>query len=165
MVQKQKVRILLVLGLFFISLGGWVLHMRIHPISKLPVNGVPFVVGLISVTAIPVMFLFRRTMAYAYVINGMLVIIGTITMTHFSFAHPPDQIRFQTLVMGTLFPDILILFTNFMLGKALFELEMLKTEETPARHGRFFRYPNMGWWFVHLFALSVVYVLGHFLWK
>ena len=165
MVQKHKVRLLLVAGLFFISLGGWLLHMRIHPLHKLPANWVPFFAGLISVTAIPVMFLFRKTLAYAYVINGMLVMIGTITMAHFSFAHPPDQIRFQTLVMGTMFPDILVLFTNFMLGKTLFELEMLKTEETTGRQGRFFRYPNMGWWLVHLFALSVVYVLGHSLWK
>ena len=108
MVQKHKVRLLLVAGLFFISLGGWLLHMRIHPLHKLPANWVPFFAGLISVTAIPVMFLFRKTLAYAYVINGMLVMIGTITMAHFSFAHPPDQIRFQTLVMGTMFPDILM---------------------------------------------------------
>jgi cation transport ATPase len=165
MVQKQKIRVLLVAGLFFISLGGWLLHMRIHPISKLALNWVPFVAGLISVTAVTVMFLFRRTLAYAYVITGMLVIIGTITMGHFSFAHPPEHISFQTLVMGTMFPDIVMLFTNFIIGKALFELEMLKTEETQARHGRFFRYPNMGWWTVHLVALSAVYVLGHFLWK
>jgi hypothetical protein len=51
MVQKQKIRVLLVVGLFFISLGGWLLHMRIHPISKLALNWVPFVAGLISVTA------------------------------------------------------------------------------------------------------------------
>ena len=165
MSQKQKLRVCLVAGLFFVSLGGWLLHMRIHPISNLAVNWVPFLAGLISVMAIPVMFLFRRTVAYAYVINGMLVIIGTITMTHFSFARPPEKIGFLTLVTETLFMDILILFTNFMLGKALFELEMLKTDETSARHGRFFRYPNMGWWFVHLCALSIVYVLGHFLWR
>ncbi|MCG6537366.1 MAG: hypothetical protein L7F78_22310 [Syntrophales bacterium LBB04] len=165
MFQKQKVRAFLVAALFFISLGGWLLHMRIHPISKLAVNYVPFLAGLISVVAVPVMFLFRRTMAYAYVINGMVVIIGTITMAHFSVAHPPEQTKLQTLIMGTLFPDILVLFTNFMLGKAIFELEMLKNEETPARHGRFFRYPNMGWWYVHLFALSALYALGHFLWK
>jgi hypothetical protein len=110
------------------------------------------------------MFLFRKTLAYAYVINGMLVIIGTITMTHFSLAHPPEIVTPVTIIMGTLFPDIVLLFTNFMLGKALYELEMLKGEETHSRHGRFFRYPNMGWWFVHLFALAGVYVLGHLLW-
>jgi hypothetical protein len=165
MIQKEKVRVLLVLGLFFISLGGWLLHMRIHPISKLAAGWVPLIAGLIGVTAVPVMFLIRRLAAYAYVINGMLVIIGTITMAHFSLAHPPEKFGLQTLFMGTLLPDILVLFTNFMLGKSLFELEMLKTEETAVRHGRFFRYPNLGWWFVHLFALSAVYALGHLLWK
>lgn len=165
MVQKQKLRLLLVAGLFFISLGGWMLHVRIHPPLKLAANSIPFIAGLMSITAVPAMFLFRKTLAYAYVINGMLVIIGTITMVHFSFAHPPERVSFYTLLFSTLFPDVAILLTNFVLGKVLFELEMLKNEETRARKGRFFRYPNLGWWFVHLAALSAVYMLGHFLWK
>ncbi len=165
MVQKQKLRLLLVAGLFFVSLGGWMLHVRIHPLLKLAANYVPFIAGLMSITAVSAMFLFRKTVAYAYVINGMLVIIGTITMTHFSLAHPPEHTTFYTIMFNTLFPDIVVLFTNFMLGKALFELEMLKNEETRARQGRFFRYPNMGWWFVHLVSLSAVYLLGHLLLK
>jgi hypothetical protein len=165
MLQKQKLRLLLVAGLFFVSLGGWMLHVRIHPPLKLAANYVPFIAGLMSITAVPAMFLFRKTLAYAYVINGMLVIIGAITMAHFSLAHPPELITFYTVPFNTLFPDVVILLTNFILGKALFELEMLKTEETRARQGRYFRYPNMGWWFVHLVSLSAVYLLGHLLWK
>jgi hypothetical protein len=163
--QKQKIRLLLFAGLFFVSLGGWMLHVRIHPPLKLAAFYVPFFAGLLGIAVVSPMFLFRKTLAYGYVINGMLVIIGTITMTHFSLAHPPEDITFRTIMLNTLFPDIVILFTNFMLGKALFELEMLKNEETQARQGRFFRYPNMGWWFVHLVALSALYVLGHLLWK
>jgi hypothetical protein len=165
MMQKQKLRLLLVLGLAFVSFGGWLLHGRIHPPSKLPLNTIPFIAGLIGMTLVPIMFLFRKTVAYAYVINGMLVMIGTITMTHFSLSYPPESFTFATVLERTLFPDIAILFVNFMLGKALFELEMLKGEDTPARHGRLFRYPNMGWWGVHLFALSAVYTLGHLLWN
>jgi len=165
MLQKEKLRRLLAGGLFFISLGGWILHVRIHPPSENASYYVPFIAGLIGFTAVPAMFLFRKTLAYAYVVNGMLVIIGTITMTHFSLAHPPETITFYTLIFHTLFPDVVILFTNFMLGKALFELEMLKTEETRSRQGRFFRYPNMGWWLVHLVALSAVYLLGHLFWQ
>ncbi len=161
--QKQKLRLVLVTGLFLISLGGWLLHLRIHPPSKLVANLIPMIAGLMSITALQAMFLFKRTATYAYVINGILVIIGTITMTHFSLVHLPEKITSATVITSTLFPDILILFTNFILGKALFELELFRAEETPARHGRFFRYPNMGWWFVHLFAFSVVYTLGHFL--
>lgn len=163
--QKQKLRLLLVLGLAFVSFGGWVLHGRIHPPSELPHNYIPFIAGLIGMILVPIMFLFRKTVAYAYVINGMLVIIGTITMTHFSLAHPPESFTFVTVAQRTLFPDIAILFVNFMLGKAIFELELLKGEGTPARHGRFFRYPNLGWWGVHLFTLSAVYTLGHLLWS
>ena len=118
MLQKQKLRWLLVGGLFFISLGGWILHVRIHPPADFAPNYVPFIAGLISFTAVPAMFLFRKTVAYAYVINGMLVIIGTITMTHYSLANPPEAITFGALIFGTLFPDVVILFTNFMLGKA-----------------------------------------------
>jgi hypothetical protein len=164
MVQKNKLRVLLVTGLFLVSLGGWLLHVRIHSPSKLDANYIPFIIGLLSWTIIPAMFLFRKTTAYAYVINGMMVIIGTITMTHFSLVHLPAHITYRTPFTGTLLADIAILMTNFVLGKSLFELEMLKTEETPGRQGRFFRYPNMGWWLVHLFALSTAYVLGHFLW-
>jgi hypothetical protein len=164
MLQKQKLRWLLVGGFFFISVGGWILHVRIHPPLDLAANSVPFVAGLIGFTAVAAMFLSRKTLAYAYVINGMLVIIGTITMAHYSVAKLPEEITFTSLIFRTLFPDILILFTNFMLGKALFELEMLKTEETGVRRGRFFRYPNMGWWLVHLAALSGVYLAGHLFW-
>lgn len=165
MVQKDKLRVLLITGLFLVSLGGWLLHVRIHPPFKLAANYIPFIIGLVSCTIIPAMFLFRKTTAYAYVINGMMVIIGTITMTHFSLVHLPVHITYRTIFTGTLLADIAILMTNFALGKSLFELEMLKSEETPLRHGRSFRYPNMGWWLVHLFALSVTYVLGHFLWN
>jgi hypothetical protein len=165
MKQKQKLRLLLVVGLAFVSFGGWVLHARIHPPSQSALNTIPFIAGLISMIVVPIMFLFRKTVAYAYVINGMLVIIGTITMTHFSLAHLPERLTFVNIIGRTLLPDIAILFVNFMLGKAIFELELLKSEDSPARHGRFFRYPNMGWWWVHLFALSAVYTVGHFLWK
>jgi hypothetical protein len=37
--------------------------------------------------------------------------------------------------------------------------------DAAARHGRIWRYPNMGWWWVHLFALSVVYAAGNLLWN
>jgi hypothetical protein len=165
MMQKQKLRLLLILGLVFVSLGGWVLHGRIHPPSELPLNYIPFIAGLIGMILVPILFLFRKTVAYAYAINGMLVIIGTITMAHFSLAHRPESFTLVTVAQRTLLPDIAILFVNFMLGKVIFELELLRGEDTPARHGRFFRYPNMGWWGVHLFTLSAVYTLGHLLWS
>ena len=164
MKQKEKIGTWMVAGFFFVSLGGWLLHVRIHPPSKLPLNFIPFLAGLIGFVVLPIMFWIRRTIAYAYTINGMLVIIGTITMAHFSLAHPPDQITASSILTKTLFSDILILFVNFMIGKGLFELQLLTKPDMEARHGRFLRYPNLGWWILHLVLMSVVYALGRALW-
>jgi hypothetical protein len=165
MTQKQNIRLLLIIGLIAGSLGGWLLHVRIHAPANAAMNLIPFITGLISIIIIPILFLFKVSMPYAYVMNGMLAIIGVITMAHVSIMHLPAQVTFVTLVVGTLLADIFLLLTNFFFGKALFELEMFKTIDASIRKGRIWRYPNMGWWGVHLFALSIVYSLGNQLWK
>jgi hypothetical protein len=163
--QKQNIRRLLLAGLISLSLGGWMLHVRAHPPFRESTHLIPFLAGLVSMGALPVMFSFRNTAAFAYIINGMMVIIGTVTMAHFSLMHPPDPLTAYTVLFKTLFCDILILFSNFFLGKALFELDTLKTEESLARRGRFWRYPNPGWWGVHFVMLPVIYGLGVKLWR
>jgi hypothetical protein len=69
MTQKQFIKYLLIAGLAAISLGGWLLHLKIHPVSKAPTYFIPALSGVLSVFIIPFMFLFRRTVAYAYVIS------------------------------------------------------------------------------------------------
>jgi hypothetical protein len=67
--------------------------------------------------------------------------------------------------MNTTFADIMLSWGKFTVGKALFDLEALRTETDVTVKGRFFRYPNMGWWWVHLVALTAVYSLGHVIWR
>ena len=165
MTQKQNIRNLLIVGLIAASLGGWLLHLRIHPPSEDSTHLIPFFAGIIGIIIVPILFLYKKTIPYAYIINGFLVIIGTITMAHFSLLNIADHITFSTIFVGTLLADIALLFTNFFIGKALFELEMLKAIDAMVRKGRYWRYPNMGWWWAHFFSLSLVYVLGNFLWK
>ncbi|MDD5170237.1 MAG: hypothetical protein PHN75_15580 [Syntrophales bacterium] len=165
MTQKQNIRILLIFSLCCISLGGLMLHFRIHPPGELPGNIIPTAAGLISILIIIPLFCFRRTAAYAYVLNGMIVIIGTIGMFHFSLRHLPPVLTFQAIIFKSLLADIIVLWGKFAVGKALFELDLLKKAEDAARSGRYFRYPNMGWWWVHLAALSIVYTLGNQLWR
>jgi hypothetical protein len=165
MTQKQNIRLLLVAGLVVVSLGGWLLHVRVHPVSDVATNWIPFITGLISIIILPAMFLSKKTLPYAYIINGMFVIIGTITMAHASVERLQDGITFATVFVGTLFADIAILWVNFFIGKSIFELEMFRAIDAAVRNGRFFRYPNMGYWGVHVATLSVVYVLGFLLWK
>jgi hypothetical protein len=28
-----------------------------------------------------------------------------------------------------------------------------------------YRYPNMGWWMIHLIGISLVYFLGNYFWR
>jgi hypothetical protein len=166
MKKKDCLRLVLILAIFFLALGGWLLHLRIHPIAKDAENYIPLMAGFISVFLIPVLFIFRSTISFAYLLNGMTVIIGTITMTHFSIENHPPIWTLQTILLGTCLPDILMLWGKFAVGKALFDLDpVISRPDAQISSGRFFRFPNMGFWFVHVVTLTAVYLIGGYLWK
>jgi len=166
MKKKDNVRLTLILALFSLALGGWLFHLQYHEPAKDAENYIPTIAGLISVFITPVLFIFRSTISFAYLINGITTIIGTIAMVHFSIKNPPDVWTLKTILLGTLLADILILWGKFAVGKALFELELaMRQPDAPMRKGRFFRFPNMGFWYVHVVTLTVVYLLGAYLWK
>ncbi len=166
MKKKDNLRLVLILAIFFLAVGGWLLHLRIHPFAKDPENFIPLVAGFISVIVTPVLFIFRSTIPFAYLLNGITVIIGTITMTHFTIENPPQVWTLQTILMGTLLADIVLLWGKFAVGKAIFELELAVNQpDAPMRSGRFFRFPNMGFWFVHVVTLTAVYLIGGYFWK
>ena len=166
MKKKDYFRLVLILAIFFLALGGWLLHLRIHPIAKDAENYIPLVAGFISVFLIPILFIFRSTISFAYLLNGMTVIIGTITMTHFSIENHPPVWTLQTILLGTCLPDILMLWGKFAVGKALFDLDpVINRPDAEISSGRFFRFPNMGFWFVHVVTLTAVYLIGSYFWK
>ncbi len=155
----------LLAALVSISLGGFLLHLRIHSISNNTANIIPLIIGILSVVVVPVLFSAKKTVQYGYVLNGMLTIIGTVLMTHFSIANWPQPATFATVIVQTLLSDNLILWTNFFIGKALFDLETFGYAVDKEKKGVTYRYPNIGWWLVHLAAISAVYTLGHLLWR
>ncbi len=164
--QKQYIRYMLVAGLVAVSLGGWLLHLKIHPVSEDAEYFIPAISGILSVFIIPALFLYRKTIPYAYVISGITVIVGTVTMGHLSIVHLGEKgFTLYNVLFETLLADIAVLWTKLVLAKSIFELDLLQSAEQLKRTGRFFRYPNWGYWFVHLFAISTVYTLGHFLWR
>ena len=165
MTQKLNIKLLLLAGFLSVVFGGFLLHLRIHPPAEEAHHVIPFIAGLLSLCVIPVAFYFRKTNPYAYVLNGMLVIIGLITMANVSLVNLQGPLTLTTLFFGTLFGSGITLLTNFFIGKGLFELEMFNAIDAPIRRGRFWRYPNMGWWMVHVITLSTVYILGQNLWK
>lgn len=163
--HKKKIKIILIICLFCLALGGWLLHLRIHTLAKSDDNIIPLISGIISVFCLPVLFWFSSTLTPAYIINGFLAIIGTIIMTQYTIVNFNGPLTPVNIILNSTFADIAILWGKFATGMALFELKYLKSDSDTAVKGRFFRYPNMGWWWVHLIALAMVYTIGNILWK
>ena len=160
MTQERFVKTTLLAALIAMSLGGWLLHLRIHPVEKALINWLPCISGLAAIIVVPLLFLKKQTAGYGYVLNGMQVIIGAILMARYSFLNPPDHLTFSALFLKTTLPDILILGGKFAVGKALFDLEMFGFTAGLPRGGKSYRYPHMGWWWLHLAAISAVYYIG-----
>lgn len=165
MTARTYVRSTLIAALVVLALGGFMLHVRIHPVAKNFSNIVPVIAGILSVIVVPLLFSFKKTLAYGYVLNGFLAIIGTIVMAHFALAHWPDPATPGAILFGTTLADILILWTAFFVGKALFDLETFGYAPDRQRAGISYRYPNLGWWLAHLAAVSLVYTVGNLVWR
>jgi hypothetical protein len=165
MTIRTYTKAILLAALVTLSLGGFLLHVRIHPVSQNSANLIPLISGLLSILIIPLLFSFRKTIEYGYVLNGMVVIIGTIAMAHFSIVHWPAPATVGSIILKTTLADIVILWSKFFVGKALFDLEFFGYDQHKAKKGTTYRYPNLGWWLVHLAAISLVYFLGNLLWR
>jgi hypothetical protein len=120
-------------ALVLLALGGLMLHYRVHPFmvtDKLNpgvtvFNRTNFLASLfpmLDVFVVTALFMSRSTAIYGYLLNGFLVIFGTIFMTHFSLAvlmlNPAIPSQWFT---NSLLPDIGIAWADFFVGKALYE--------------------------------------------
>jgi hypothetical protein len=124
----------LLTALFLLAAAGLLLHYRIHnfmvPDKLNPgtyiIDGarfLSFIFPLMDVFLVTLLFTSRKTVVYGYLLNGILVIYGTVFMAHFSIAEiyvksiPPNA----WLLKSTL-PDIGIAWGDFFIGKALYDL-------------------------------------------
>lgn len=165
MTNRTYVKSSLLCALIVLSVGGFLLHVRIHPFAQNSSNIVPVISCVLSIIVVPLLFSFKKTISYGYVLNGFLAVIGTITMAHFAIVHWPSPITLSSIILTTTLPDILIVWCKFFIGKSLFDLETFGYDPDRPRMGKSYRYPNMGWWLVHLVAVSIVYYLGNLLWR
>jgi hypothetical protein len=165
MTHKQNLFRLLLTGLITLSIGGFLLHFSIHHFSENRMYFIPLFSGFLSIFIVPALFMSRKTIHYGYVLNGMLVIIGIITMTHYMFTYYPAAQPLTGLITDTVFAYMFFPGCKFCLGKALFDLEMFGADAKTERKGIWYRYPNNGWWAIHLVLIGLVYALGNILWR
>jgi hypothetical protein len=126
----------LLITLFLLAVSGLMLHLRIHNFmvaDKLhpgvfSFDGTRFLATLfplIDVVVVTALFLSRKTAVYGYLLNGLIVIYGTIFMAHFSIANMvAKSIPLQSMVLNSTLPDIGMAWADFFVGKALYDLYM-----------------------------------------
>ena len=123
----------LITALFLLAASGLMLHYRIHPFmvpDKLNPGSMLFDFSKFLATLLPVidmllvtaLFMSRRTAAYGHLLNGIIVIYGTILMGHYSLAEmAAKQIPLEAMLLKSTLPDIGIAWGDFCVGKALYD--------------------------------------------
>lgn len=87
-----------------------------------PTRFLAFIFPLLDVVVVTILFLSRKTAAYGYLLNGLIVIYGTIFMTHFSLAEMVSKaIPLSQMPLKSTLPDIGIAWADFFVGKALYD--------------------------------------------
>jgi hypothetical protein len=122
--------------LVLLAVSGLLLHYRIHNFmveDKLHPGGFVFVgtkflatlFPLIDVILVTSLFMSRKTAVYGYLLNGLIVIYGTVFMAHFSFAEmAAKSIPVQAMFIKSTLPDIMVAWADFFAGRALYDLYM-----------------------------------------
>ena len=98
-----------ILVLFFLSLGGLLLHIRIHPPDHSVFNWTPVVFGVLGTAVLPWLFNYRRTMPWAYLLNLAAVVVGTVTMAWHTATHWEGAVTWQAVLLRSTLADIVIL--------------------------------------------------------
>ena len=135
-------RKLLIMALFLLALGAFSLYLRIHPIFVKSGQEVTTIGGtsyetkkvstknflaslfcLIDLILVTCLFSCKNTAAYAFLLNGMLAILGTILMGHFTFAQlwGTGASLGDWLYLKSTLADIVILGADFLVGKVIYE--------------------------------------------
>lgn len=126
----------LITALFLLAAAALLLHLRIHYFmvadkshpGSLVFDSTKFfaaLLPLIDVVLVTALFMSRKTAAYGYLLNGLIVIYGTVFMAHFSIAEmTAKSIPLQDIFLKSTLPDIAIAWADFFTGKALYDFYM-----------------------------------------
>jgi hypothetical protein len=127
---------ILLIALFLLALSGLMLHYRIHNFmvpDKLNPGAfifdktrfLSFIFPLSDVLLVTLLFTSRKTVVYGYLLNGLIVIYGTVLMTHYSIAElTTKSVPLQDWLLKSTIPDTGIAWGDFFIGKALYDLHI-----------------------------------------
>jgi hypothetical protein len=131
----------LIIALFLLAISGFLLHYRVHPFltpDKVSQGAFIFnksnflasLFSLIDAVVVTSLFLSRKTAVFGYLLNGLIVIFGTILMAHFSIVDIiAKSIPVASWLTRSTLPDIGIAWADFLVGKSLYDLYLKQRVE------------------------------------
>ncbi len=125
----RTVKILLVVHIVITGIG-LMAHMKLHPVTKSLFFWLASPISLFSLIVIPVLYARPATVAWGFLLNGMTVAIGTITMVYFSLLTFEGPFTLPKLFKETTLFQVLFLWAK--LPVAYFILVAMKSLK-PAR--------------------------------
>ena len=126
----------LLVTLFLLALAATVLHLAAHPMfapDKAHPGASVFRASFVAASVLPLLdlvlvtglFCSRRTAVYGYLLNGLLVIYGTVLMGHFGMtALAGLDAKSASLTMWVFksnIIDIILAWADFFAGKAMYD--------------------------------------------
>jgi len=101
---------------FFVSLGGLLLHVRIHPPADNVFNWIAAAFAAVNTFLLPFLFNTPATVAWAYLFVWATVVTGTVSMAYHSLITWELPVTAKTVIMNSTLPDILILLAKLPLA-------------------------------------------------
>ena len=101
---------------FFVSLGGLLLHLRIHPPKESAFNWIAALFAGMNTFIVPFLFNSPVTATGAYLFTWATVITGSVAMAYFSAVTWKLPVTPQTMIMNSTLPDIIILLAKLPLA-------------------------------------------------
>lgn len=129
----------LLVAMFLFAVGSLAVHFTIYsPFDNPGGEGLSFtnstasVFSFLDVVLVTFLFSRKKTAAWGYLFNGLIVIYGIVFMTHCGLAkaYTPGTPFFQNLSTPTS-PFIILACTDFLLGYVLYNLWFLDPAKKP----------------------------------
>lgn len=129
-------RIQLWVALVCLAIGAFILHYKLHPPTEnLTHFWASFFCG-IDLVLVSILFLYKGMAVWALLLNSFIAFLGIIMMTDLTIVSTyagwikvsPVQQPWAWL-LESMFPDIIILVADFMVGLVLFQVTMAQSHE------------------------------------
>ncbi len=127
----SRLRAALLGALVLLSLAGSLTHPRLDT-GAAANRFISSIISFVDLTLVAALFMQRRTALYGYLLNGILVLYGSVMMAHFSVArYLAAGEKTAVLFLNPGFEGILTLWADFFAGYALYRLWMAEPATGP----------------------------------